>query len=417
MGGSTIVIIDDDPNARKTLTDILKVKGYEPFAAKDGAEGLAFLRQHRPQVALIDLGLPDISGLDVLNRVRTEHTSTEAIIVTGNATLDSAIEATNKGAFSYIQKPYEMDRLLLIVRNAIEKRALADKVRQCQEHLEELVRERTMDLEKARDAAEAGNQAKTDFISNMSHELRTPLNAIIGFSEVLIDELAGSLNEKQKEYVRNILCGGKTLHELTLNVLNFSEVESGRMTLRPCAVAVRDVLRSSISAIQEDTLRHQIAVSMDLQPGADRQIEADVEKLLLILSHLLSNAVKFTPDGGSVSVSARMGSSSKGQVAREGQASPLTLDPGPWTLHGDFIEISVTDTGIGIKKEDLPRLFREFSQLEDPITKTYRGAGLGLALVRKLVELHGGTIGVVSEFGKGSTFRIVLPVKQGVSDL
>jgi signal transduction histidine kinase len=414
MDGQTIVIIDDDPNARRTLTDILKVKGYEPFAAKDGAEGLALLRRHQPRVALIDLGLPDISGLDVLNRVRTEHTSTEAIIVTGNATLDSAIEATNKGAFSYIQKPYEMDHLLLIVRNAIEKRALADKVRQYQEHLEELVRARTMDLEKARDSAESGSRAKTDFISNMSHELRTPLNAIIGFSEVLLDGLAGSLNEKQKEYVRNILCGGRTLHDLTLNVLNFSEAESGRMTLRTGAVAVRDVLRSSISAIQEDTLRHQIAVSIDLQPDADREIEADAEKLLLILSHLLNNAVKFTPDGGSVSVQARKVQSSKCKVQSENQEYSELRTPNS-ELHGDFIEISVADTGIGIKKVDLPRLFREFSQLEDPITKTYRGAGLGLALARKLVELHGGTIGVESEFGKGSTFRIVLPVKQNVS--
>jgi len=302
MKKPTVLIIDDDPNVRKTLTDILKVKGYEPFAAKDGAEGLDLLRQHRPQVVLIDLGLPDISGLAVLKTVRAEFTSTEAIIVTGNASLDSAIEATNKGAFSYIQKPYDTERLLLLVRHAVEKRELADKIRLYQEHLEELVRERTKDLEFARDAAEAGNRAKMEFISNMGHEIRTPLNSIIGFSEVLRDELIGGLNEKQKEYVNNIQNSGRSLNDLILNILDFAAADSCRMELRKSRFIVQDIIDSSLGMIKGDLdKRHLLLVK---EPGDDIEIEADPVQFKRILLHLLNNAVKFTPDGGAISVRA-----------------------------------------------------------------------------------------------------------------
>jgi len=408
-----ILIIDDDDNLRKTLADILRVKGYEPLTAKYGTEGLALLRNSSHdgvQVVLIDLKLPDISGLDVLHRVRSDHPAVESIILTGNASLESAIEATNKGAFSYIQKPYDIDQLLLHIRHAVEKRESAKKILAYQEHLEDLVRERTKELEAAKDAAEAGSRAKTEFIANMGHEVRTPLNAVIGFSEVLLDGLSGALNEKQKEYTANILESGKDLRDLILSVLDFSEAESGRLELQASRFSLKESLSSSTKLVLKQAMRKNVKLDLVVEPDADIELEADHGKFRQILFHLLNNALKFTPEGGSVRVSALL-------VDHVGAAPRGCPDSGDHTgspLH--FIEISVADTGIGIKPEDMPRLFKEFTQLEAPIRKRYKGTGIGLTLAKRMVELHGGRIGVESEFGKGSRFTFVIPVHQRTDD-
>ena len=408
MDKPIILIIDDDPGLRKTLNDILAVKGYEPLAAKEGGEGLDLIRQYPVAVALIDLKLPDLPGIEVLRRMRSDHPATEAIILTGNATLDSAIEATNNGAFSYIQKPCDVDQLLQHIRHAVEKRESAEKIRHYQEHLEDLVLERTRDLEIAKEAAEAGNRAKTEFIANMSHEVRTPLNSIIGFSEILLDGLSGGLSGKQREYAGYVLDCGRSLRDLILNVLAFSEAESGRMELRMNRFLLRDMLYAAAAMVREQALRNAITLTVALESAAEREIEADADKVQQALFQLLSNAVKFTPAGGSVHVHARRVSSLESQV------SSLNLRPETRNsqLDSDFMEIAVVDTGIGIKPQDLPRLFTAFTQLEAPITKKFSGTGLGLALAKKIAELHGGSIGVESEYGKGSTFTFMLPLAQ-----
>ncbi|MBI5075915.1 MAG: response regulator [Nitrospirae bacterium] len=251
------------------------------------------------------------------------------------------------------------------------------------------------------------SKAKSDFLANMSHELRTPLNAILGFSEVLQDGLFGNLSEKQNEYVGDIYSSGKHLLELINDILDLAKIESGKMELEPLKFSLKDTLASSLNMFREKALKHGIKLNFEITPDADREIEADQRKVKQIMFNLLSNAVKFTPDGGSVRVSARkwvrdlgLGVSEEGPIPDPQQSAP----------DRDFIEISVTDTGIGIKPEDMPKLFKEFSQLESPYDKKYEGAGLGLALTRRLVELHRGTIRVESEFGKGSTFSFSLPV-------
>lgn len=408
-GGAVILIIDDDPNLRKTLADILISKGYKAPSAKNGELGLDLLKKTHVTIALIDLNLPDMSGLEVLKRAKAEYPSLEAIILTGNASMASAIEATNRGAFSYMQKPYDIDQLLLHIRRAVEKRMAEEKIRQYQEHLEELVRERTQELETAKAKAEEGSRAKSEFIANMSHELRTPLNSIIGFSELLYDELYGKLNIKQKEYVGDILHGGRRLYDLIMNVLEFSHIDSGKEGLQVSSFRVRDILNSSVNAVKKESIKHAIHINIEIGPGADIEIEADAEKLRDIMFNLLDNALKFTPEGGAVLVAARIvqGARELRQVApgKEGQ------DSGPPLRDIDFMEISVTDTGIGIRDRDMPRLFSEFTQLEMALTKKYQGAGLGLALTRKLVELHRGRIWAESEFGKGSKFSFIIPVR------
>jgi signal transduction histidine kinase len=254
--------------------------------------------------------------------------------------------------------------------------------------LERELAERTRDAEKAQFEAEAATTAKSDFLANMSHELRTPLNSIIGFSEVLEDELLGSLNASQRENMQYILKAGRHLLSLINDILDLSKVESGKMELEVDRVSLSGILDASLVMHREKALRHGISLDLQMEPVTDMVIEADERKLKQILFNLLSNAVKFTPDGGSVRV-----------MARE-------------ITGAQEIEISIEDTGIGIKLEDIPKLFKEFSQLDSVYDKGYEGTGLGLALTKKLVELHGGRIQVSSEFGKGSRLAFVIPVRQ-----
>lgn len=239
------------------------------------------------------------------------------------------------------------------------------------------------------------SRTKSDFLANMSHELRTPLNSVIGFSEVLQDETFGPLNEKQGEYVGHILTSGRHLLSLINDILDLSKVETGRMELERSRFPLREALDAAMTLLKEKALKNSLELSLEVDPDADVMIDADQRKLKQILFNLLSNAVKFTPAGGSVRVLARR---VPGRGIGAGEEAP------------GWVEVSVTDTGIGIKAEDMPKLFKEFTQLESPYTKEYEGTGLGLALTKKLVELHGGTIEVTSEIDKGSRFYFTLPL-------
>jgi signal transduction histidine kinase len=232
---------------------------------------------------------------------------------------------------------------------------------------------------------EVANKHKSDFLANMSHELRTPLNAIIGFSEVLIEKMFGEVNEKQLDYLQDIHASGRHLLSLINDILDLSKIEAGRMELDLADVNMADALSSAMTLVRERAQNHGIELALEVDPQVE-VVQADERKVKQVVLNLLSNAVKFTPDGGKIAMRA--------------------------TLDTDHVAVAVRDTGIGIAPEDQDAVFEEFKQVGRDYTKKAEGTGLGLALTRRIVELHGGRIWLESTPGKGSTFTFTLPLIQ-----
>jgi signal transduction histidine kinase/CRP-like cAMP-binding protein len=264
--------------------------------------------------------------------------------------------------------------------------------------------------DKARQLEEVSRH-KSQFLASMSHELRTPLNAIIGFSEVLLDSDLGALPpEEQREFLTNIFTSGKHLLGLINDILDLSKVEAGKMELHPEAVSLADTVEGVLGTLKPLATKKQVQVGSVLAPDLP-PAWADPPRLKQILYNLLSNAIKFTPTGGRVTVTARSVDSWSGESVDSFGPIHQPTSP-PIHAHRGFVEVAVADTGIGIPPEDLDRIFEEFEQVSDSSRPKQEGTGLGLALVKKLVEMHGGTIRVASTVGQGSTFIFTIPTAQ-----
>lgn len=248
-------------------------------------------------------------------------------------------------------------------------------------------RDHARELEILSDALDQATRFKTEFLANQAHELRTPINAVIGFSELLRDEVFGPLNDKQKEYVGEILTGGRYLVTVINNVMDLSRIEAGSLTLQPQQVDLMGPLAEALAMLQKDAAQRRIRLRAMAVPGV---IHAwgDPDRLRQVYLNLISNALRFTPEGGVVEVTAE--------------------------LSGDWSEMRVRDTGVGIAAADQARIFAPFVQVGVAQDPSHRGAGLGLAIVKTLVELHGGSISVDSDPGRGATFTVRLPATRDV---
>ncbi len=238
-------------------------------------------------------------------------------------------------------------------------------------------------LREANITAETANRTKSEFLANMSHELRTPLNSIIGFSDVLLEGNSGNLNERQTRYLKNISNSGKHLLTIINDILDISKVESGKIQLCKEIISVKTLIEDMVASMQHLAARKEIVIQISIDSDSG-YVRVDKGKIKQVLYNLIGNALKFTDRGGFVNISAK--------------------------VNGDLAYISVKDTGIGISKTDQEKLFKPFTQIDSSIARRYEGTGLGLALAKELVVLHGGQIWVESEPEKGSTFTFTIPV-------
>ena len=276
-----------------------------------------------------------------------------------------------------IQRKQGQERIILLAIEDITKRREVEiGLENTHAELNELATELTR-----------ASRAKSEFLANMSHELRTPLNSIIGFSEVLYDETFGSINEKQRQYVNNVLTSGKHLLLLINQILDTAKVESGKMKLSISSFPMKDLLNEISMLVTDLVSQKKLQLSLDIDEDLS-SIEGDELKVKEIIYNLLSNAVKFTPEGGKIGLQAKN--------------------------TGSGVEIVVWDTGIGIAAENMEKVFEGFFRVDTPYSRLTEGTGLGLPLSRKLAELHGGTLVVESEgLNKGTLIRLTLPLFSG----
>jgi len=353
-----ILVVDDDPNLTKTLSDILKVKGYVPLTASDGKTAIERIRQETPVVALIDMKLPDMSGLDVLREIQKHSPATERIVLTGHASQESAIKAVNLGAYSYVEKPYEIDTLLLTIARAVEKH-------QAEKERERLIAE-----------LEAKNAELERFTYTVSHDLKSPLITIRGFLGVLEKDAAEGNIERLKANITRINAVAEKMQQLLDELLELSRI--GKLVNLPEEVALEDIAHEAVelAAGRINDRGVQVKISPDLPV-----VCGDRLRLREVLQNLIDNAAKFMGD----------------------QPSPL-IEIGA-RQDGDKTVFYVRDNGMGIEPRYHEKVFGLFDQL-DP---NKQGTGLGLALAKRIVELHNGNIWVESEGrGRGSTFYFTI---------
>ena len=387
-----LLAIDDDPDNRAFLTKAVVKQGFEVVTAPNATQARRQLDGRRPALIFLDVQMPEESGLALLPQMLRDYPESVVVMMTAYGSEQVAAEALRGGADDYIAKPIDLQRLrALLERNLDKQRLRAERqslVARLKDSNRYLMRQhaalRRADEEilQINRQLEQSNRYKSEFLANMSHELRTPLNAVLGFSEILLDATMNLTSGERIEFLRNIHSSGQHLLGLINDILDLAKIEAGKMELHAEEMPVAEALQE-VTSILEPMARQQ-GLQLIMAGTADLGvIKADRSKFKQVLYNLLSNAVKFTPPPGQITVTVKDSS--------------------------EQLTVSVHDTGIGMKEEDLPKLFREFEQIDGSYTRRYQGTGLGLALCRRFVEMHGGRIWAESHFGKGSTFTFTIP--------
>ena len=368
-----IINCDDTAETRYTKTRVLRQAGYEVVECVTGQEALQKTRELVPDLVLLDVQLPDMSGLDVCRRIKEDAVTGTIPVIQISATFvtkQHAREALQYGADIYLTEPLEPKELETVVSVLLRLARTEAGLR------EALARERA-----ARAQAEEATQIKDQFLANLSHELRTPMNIIIGWSHLL---RTGPLDESQRQRATEAIeRAARSQAQLIEDLLDVSRIVAGKFRLVKQDVDAGRILQLASDSLKLVAQAKQLAITLTRE-GEVARISGDPDRLQQVFWNLLSNAVKFTPAGGRVEVLLK--------------------------TTGTNVVIAVTDTGVGIDSNFLPFVFDRFRQADSTSTRQHSGIGLGLAIVRHVVELHGGTVKAESAGeGKGATFTVTLP--------
>lgn len=381
-----VLLIDDDEDdyvlARETLTDTMRQQ-FTATWARSYDEGLKSIRSGLFDVVLLDYRLGRRTGIELLREPDVQAAGIPVILLTGQGERAIDLEAMQAGAADYLPKHHLQDTLERTIRHALERHRNREALRQMNELLEERVAQRTVDLERANAALKDADRRKDEFIAILAHELRNPL-APIANALALIEAAEDDLDVCRE--ARTIL-QRQLGHMVRLvdDLLEVSRLSQGKIELRKCEVLLSDVVQQAIEVALPAMERSRQPLVQDLWPAPIR-LWADPTRLTQIIGNLLNNASKFTPEGGQIAVSTR--------------------------LTGGTVEIAVRDTGIGIEPLQLPRIFDLFTQLDSSLERTQGGLGIGLTLVKNLVQMHGGSVEAHSKGrNSGSEFIVRLPVE------
>lgn len=353
-----ILIIDDEPKICDSLIRVFDALGYQTKFATDGESGLELYSDFQPDVVICDLKMPGISGFDVMEKLLAENPDAVFVVITGYATISSAVESIKKGAFDFLPKPFTPDEIRIITRRALAQSRLLKETA-------ELRREKERMQEK--------------FIAMVSHQLRSPLVAVRQYHDVLLEELAGGLNTEQREILMRSQFRLDELLSLIRDWLSFSRLDEKTVKANTERFYLRTLLDEAVSLLQRTADKKN--VKFTLPDDHSLSIAGDKRLLKEALVNCLANAVQYNREGGRVIIE-------------------TVLQPGR-------ICVLIGDTGIGIPPEDQERVFEEFYRSRR--TKEIPGTGLGLAIVKRIIELHGGSVSVRSRPGEGSEFSICLP--------
>ncbi|BFM41072.1 response regulator [Synechocystis sp. LKSZ1] len=413
----TILVVDDIPSNLEVLSQILRQAGYQIRVEVDGSQVLTQVKMARPDLILLDVMLPGLDGFTVCQQLQAQAETQDIpiIFMTALDQPEDKVRGFRLGAVDYITKPFQEEEVLARVKLHLQLAQLTAKLTQQNQALEKEVAMRTAELfqalqelkETQADLQQAHeelgeytaslartNRLKDEFLANMSHELRTPLNSILGLADALGDRCFGPITDQQQEVLTTITQNGHRLLALIESILDLSGLSTGTLCLRCDRVSLRQLCLGALELVETLAQKKGLVLTLELPPALTAlYIQGDEARLRQALYHLLHNAVKFTPEGGRVCLRLRL-------EARENSPDPE---------HPNWLSLSVEDTGIGISEVEQDSLFQNFIQLSGGLNRSHSGLGLGLALTKQIVRLHGGKVRVHSVTGKGSCFTICLP--------
>jgi two-component system sensor histidine kinase/response regulator len=359
-----ILVIDDEAAMRDACLQVLRKDGYEADEAEDGIKGMEKTKELRPDVALVDLKMPGMEGMEVLLKLKNIDPDIILIVITGYATIESAVEAMKRGAYDFLAKPFSPDQLRITISRALESREAARE-------RDALQREKKL-MEK-------------NFITMVSHQMRSPLVTIAQYLESLLAGGAGDLTGEQARILSRV----KARLEATLTMINdwlsMARVDKGALAERFEQVPIADLVKNLAEFMQPAAGKKGVTITVEA-PGDLTPVPGDRASLEQVFTNILTNAVNYNREGGSVSI----------EMKNE----------------GDGVSISVADTGVGIAKEHLADIFNEFYRIKSKDGALAAGSGLGLSIAKKIIDAHNGSIDVRSEPGKGTSFTVTLPGAQ-----